>query len=119
MKPGDAHTVTIVSPPGRMNMANVYVGNFNITDRCASVEVSISADCLPEVNIEIRPEMVFSYEEPLNSGAIVSEKCELVHKLALQKKRGLARVNYLHNRGLNARGLVKFDHFNKRVKLMF
>ena len=115
-KPGDKSTVTLVSTDGRMDHCSVYVGSKCIDEGIiAYLNVAIEPSCLPTVEIELYPRMVFSYVEPSNYGVNVSTNCELTHKIALQNRRGLSRVAYLKNRGLNARGLIKFDHFNKRV----
>lgn len=120
IKPGDRETVTLISQDGWMDHCSVYVGSKCIDEgRIARLDVSVEPDCLPTVEIELHPRMMFSYVEPSNHGATVSDNCELTHKIALQQRRGLRRVAYLKNRGLNARGLIKFDHLNKRVKLAF
>lgn len=116
IKPGDKSTVTLISRDGRMSNCSVYVGNKCINDgRISRIDVSVEPGYLPMVELELHPDMMFSYVEPSDHGASVSEDCELAHKIALQKRRGLSRVAYLRNRGLNARGLLKFDHLNNRI----
>lgn len=116
IKPGDKATVTLISKTGWMNDCSVYVGNKCIDEgRISRLDVSVEPDCLPTVELELHPQMMFSYVEPSDHRISVSTNCDLVHKIALQDRRGLRRVSYLKNRGLNARGLVKFDHRNKRV----
>lgn len=116
VKPGDKATVTIISKDGYMHNSSVYVGNKCIDEgRISYLNVEVEPDCVPIVTLELHPTMVFSYVEPIDSGATVATSCELTHKLTLQKKRGLARVKYLSNRGLNSRGILRFDHINKRV----